>query len=205
MAKKLKVILKANDNKILDDLQDIEKMDIRDVTILNNARVGRYKFFSYDPNEKKVKHVSAILKGKRKISPRKVQELLAPFKEDEDYYVARAIEYLIDLSPRCFWIEVSKGKDIVTRHGRGCSRKYELDISDFEAHHAYKQKGEEDKPYNEELGLYKTIKDKDSRMEFIYYYKDEQLLKDQIIEKLREKSLKVNNPFVHLLKNNYEK
>jgi hypothetical protein len=204
MAKKLKVILRATDNKIFDDLQDIEKMDIKDVTILNNARVGRYKFFSYDPDQKKVKHVTAILKGKRKISPRKVQELLAPFKEDEDYYIATAIQYLIDLSPRCFWIEVSKGKGVVTRHGRGCSRKYELDISDFEAHHAYKQKGEEDKPYNEELGLYKTIKDKDSRMEFIYYYKDEQLLKDQIIQELRKKSSERNNLFFEL-ENNYKK
>jgi hypothetical protein len=199
MAKKLKVLLKATDQKALDDYQDFEKMSIAEQSIIKNARLGRYKFFSYDPNLGKNKHVLEILKGKSKVSPRNVQELLSPLIKDKDPYVSKAIIYLINLKPRCFWVEVSKAPQVKSYNDFGCTREYELGISEFAAHHATKSKNETDKPYDENLGLYYSISGSSS--DFIYYYKSEEELRNKILEVLRKKSKNLNNPFFDILNN----
>ena len=203
MAKKLKVLLKATDQKALDDVQDFEKMSIAEQSIIKNARLGRYKFFSYDPNLGKNKHGLEILKGKSKISPAKVKELLSPLIKDKDLYVSKAISYLINLSSVCFYNEVGKGKDVTSVDDESCRRKYgekkySLGISDFIAHHVTKDKNPEDAPYDEEQGLYKRVR---SRHEYIYYYRSEEELRNKILEVLRERSKNLNSPFFDILNN----
>lgn len=203
MAKKLKVLLKATDQKALDDMQDFQKMSIAEQSIIKNARLGTFKFFSYNPDQGKNKHVLEILKGKSKVSPRNVQELLSPLIKDKDPYVSKAISYLINLTSVCFYNEVSKGEDVTSMDDAHCFRKYgkkkyNLGISDFAAHHATKDKSPEDSPYDEEKGLYKRIR---SKNEYIYYYRSEEELRNKILEVLREISKNLNNPFFDILNN----
>lgn len=203
MAKRLKVLLKATDKKALDDLQDFEKMSIEEQSIIENATLGKYRFYSYNPDIGKNKHVLEILKGKSKISPSKVKELLSPLVKDKDPYVAEAIKYLINLSTVCFYNEVSKKDDVTSMDDKQCKKlygekKYNLGISDFAAHHVTKNKSPSDAPYNEELGLYKQIRFKN---EYIYYYyKKEDMLRNKILEVLRQRSQNRNSLFSDLLK-----
>lgn len=203
MAKKIKVILKSNDQKALDDMQDFEKMTTEEQSIIENANLGRYKFFSYTPDLGRNKHVLEIIKRKNKISPRKVQELLSPLVKHKDSYISKAVEYLISLSPRCFYVEVSKKKGVASRDDSDCikkhgEKKYALGISDFVGHHATKDKSPEDAPYDEENGLYKRVR---SRHDYIYYYfGDEVNLRNKIMEILNEKALENNNPFYDFFK-----
>lgn len=199
MAKKLKVSLKATDQKALDDVQDFEKMNPAEQFIIKNLGLKRYRFFSYDPVLNKNKHTLEVAKNKNRISPVKVKELLSPLIKDKDPYVSKAINHLLTLTPRCFWIEVSKAPGVGSQYDYNCTREYELGISDFAAHHAFKTKLPTDTPYDEELGLYKNVNSKER--DFIYYYESQEELRNKILEVLRERSKNLNNPFFDILNN----